>query len=107
MCPPYQRRAIVAQLLEGVQDRDLGSNPDSAASIKLDYKDSAPTFEAAAAKRGAIFQQVVAQISALPGIEPAGLADHLTLGPNRQLDERIPQGKTSAPGTLPALLFML
>jgi predicted permease len=87
-----------------VLDVDLGFKPDSAASIKLDYEDSAPTFEAAAAKRGAIFQQVLAQISALPGVEAAGIADYLPLGPNRQWDEPAPQGKAFAPGTLPTPL---
>ena len=87
-----------------VLDVDLGFQPDNAASIKLDYEDHAPTFEAAAARRGAIFQQVLAQICTLPGVEAAGIADYLPLGPNRQWDEPIPQGKTFAPGTLPAPL---
>ncbi|WP_246153641.1 ABC transporter permease [Terriglobus albidus] len=87
-----------------VLDVDLGFRPDSAASIKFDYEDSAPTFEAAAAKRGAIFQQALTQISALPGVEAAGIADYLPLGPNRQWDEPAPQGKTFARGTLPSPL---
>jgi predicted permease len=87
-----------------VLDVDLGFKPDSAASIKLDYDDSAPSFEAAAAKRGAILQQILRQISALPGVEAAGVTDYLPLGPNRQWDEPVPQGKTFEPGTLPAPL---
>ena len=87
-----------------VLDVNLGFKPDSAASIKLDYDDSAPSFEAGTVKRGAILQHVLTQIGALPGVEAAGVADYLPLGPNRQWDEPVPQGKAFEPGTLPAPL---
>jgi len=84
-----------------VLDVDLGFQPDRAASIRVDYDDSAPTEEASQAKRGAIFQQILARVSALPGVEAAGMSDYLPLGPNREWDTPVPQGKTFAPGELP------
>ena len=84
-----------------VLDVDLGFQPDRAAAIKIDYDDSAPSDEASQAKRGAIFQQILARVSALPGVQAAGMADYLPLGPNREWDAPVPQGKTFAPGELP------
>ncbi len=84
-----------------VLDVDLGFQPDRAVSIKLDYDDSAPSDDASVAKRSAIFQQILARVSALPGVEAAGMADYLPLGPNREWDTPVPQGKTVAPGELP------
>ena len=84
-----------------VLDVDLGFQPDRAASIKIDYDDSAPTGEASQAKRGAIFEQIIARVRALPGVEAAGMSDNLPLGPNREWDSPVPQGKTFAPGELP------
>jgi predicted permease len=84
-----------------VLDVDLGFQPDRAASIKVDYDDSAPSADAAVEKRSEIFQQILARVSALPGVEAAGMADYLPLGPNREWDTPVPQGKTFAPGELP------
>jgi predicted permease len=84
-----------------VLDVDLGFQPDRAASIRVAYDDSAPSDDARVAKRTAIFQQILARVSALPGVEAAGVADFLPLGPNREWDTPEPQGKTFAPGTLP------
>ncbi len=84
-----------------VLDVDLGFQPDRAASIKVDYDDSAPTDEASVAKRSEIFQQILARVSALPGVEAAGMSDYLPLGPNREWDTPVPQGKVFAPGELP------
>jgi len=84
-----------------VLDVDLGFQPDRAASVKIDYDDSAPSREASQAKRGAIFQQIIARVSALPGVEAAGMSDYLPLGPNREWDTPAPKGKTFAPGELP------
>ena len=81
-----------------VLDVDLGFQPDRAASIKVDYDDSAPTEEASQAKRGEIFQQIIARVSALPGVEAAGMSDYLPLGPNREWDTPVPQGKDFRPG---------
>jgi len=87
-----------------VLDVDLGFQPDRAASIKVDYDDSAPTNEASQAKRSMIFQQILARVRAVPGVEAAGMSDYLPLGPNREWDSPAPQGKTFAPGELPAPL---
>jgi predicted permease len=84
-----------------VLDVDLGFQPDLAASIKVDYDDTAASADASVAKRSAIFQQILARVSALPGVEAAGMADFLPLGPNRSWDVPVPQGKTFAPGELP------
>ena len=84
-----------------VLDVDLGFQPDRAASIKVDYDDSAKTEDASQAKRGEIFQQIIARASVLPGVEAAGISDYLPLGPNREWDTPVPQGKIFAPGELP------
>jgi predicted permease len=84
-----------------VLDVDLGFQPDRAASIRVAYDDSAPSNDARIAKRTVIFQEILARVSALPGVQAAGIADFLPLGPNREWDTPEPQGKTFAPGTLP------
>jgi predicted permease len=84
-----------------VLDVDLGFQPGRAASIKVDYDDSAPTNDASVAKRTEIFQQILARVGALPGVEAAGMSDFLPLGPNREWDTPEPKGKTVAPGELP------
>jgi predicted permease len=87
-----------------VLDVDLGFQPDRTASIKVDYDDSAPSEEASQAKRSEIFQQIIARVSALPGVEAAGMSDYLPLGPNREWDSPVPKGKIFSPGELPAPL---
>ena len=83
-----------------VLDIDLGFQPEQAASMKVDYDDSAPTDIARAIKRGVIFQQIVERVSALPGVEAAGFADYLPLGRNRAWGTPTPKGKTFPEGTL-------
>ncbi len=87
-----------------VLDVNLGFEPEHAASIKIDYDDTAPSSGARAAKRATIFQQILTRIAALPGVKAAGVADYLPLGPNRQWDEPSPQGKIFSPGQLPTPL---
>jgi predicted permease len=87
-----------------VLDIDLGFQPDQAASIRVEYDDTAPTEEASELKRGEIFQQVIARVSALPGVEAAGIVDYLPLGPNRAWGTPVPQGKTFPEGALPGPL---
>lgn len=84
-----------------VLDVDLGFQPDRAASIKVDYDDSASSAEASQLKRGEIFQAMIARVSALPGVEAAGIADFLPLGPNREWDTPVPKGKVFEPGKWP------
>ena len=76
-----------------VLDVDLGFQPDRAASIQAEY-DSAPTGDASAAKRGMIFQKIIARVSALPSVQAAGISDYLPLGPNRAWGSPAPKGKT-------------
>jgi predicted permease len=87
-----------------VLDVDLGFAPDHAASIKLEYDDSAPTAEAGELKLAQAFQQAIARVSALPGVEAAGIVDYLPLGPNRAWGVPVPQGKTYPEGALPSPL---
>src|SRR5258707_3950207 len=47
-----------------VLDVDLGFQPEHAASIKVEYYDSAPSREASQSTRGEIFQQIIARVSA-------------------------------------------
>src|SRR5215470_9564618 len=84
-----------------VLDVDLGFEPEHAASINVEYDDSAASFEAGTAKRGAIFQEVLVRVGALPGVQAVGITDSLPLGPNRSWDSPEPKGKTFAPGELP------
>ena len=84
-----------------VLDVDLGFQPDRAASIKVDYDDNALFNDASVAKRSATFQQILARVGALPGVEAAGMADYLPLGPNREWDTPVPVGKVFRPGELP------
>jgi predicted permease len=76
-----------------VLDVDLGYQPARAASIKVEYDASAPTQEESAAKLRMIFQGVLSRVSALPGVEAAGISDYLPLGPNRAWGTPLPKGK--------------
>ncbi|MGD0629382.1 MAG: ABC transporter permease [Terracidiphilus sp.] len=75
-----------------VLDVDLGFQPQHAAAITVDYDDSAPTGVAGAEKRSVIFQQVIARISRIPGVEAAGISDYLPLGRNRAWGLPMPKG---------------
>jgi predicted permease len=84
-----------------VLEVDLGFHPEQAASMNVAYDDSATTYQESVAKRAAIFQQVVARISAVPGVQAVGISDYLPLGPNRSWDTPVPRGRVFAPGELP------
>jgi predicted permease len=75
-----------------VLDVDMGFQADRAAAIKVDYNDSAPTPQASLQKRSAIFQQILARVSAIPGVEAAGMVDFLPLGQNRAWGLPLPKG---------------
>jgi predicted permease len=87
-----------------VLDVDLGFAPDRAATIAVDYDGSAPSYDARVAKHTVIFQQILERVSALPGIEAAGIADYLPLGPNRSWGSLTPKGKVYRPGEVPSPL---
>ncbi len=61
-----------------VLDVDLGFKPDHAASMQVEYDDGGKL-----ATRGPVLQEMLRRISALPGIESAGIADMLPLDRNR------------------------
>ena len=79
-----------------VLDVDLGFQPEHAAAVKVEYDDSVPgdnTGELSAEKRRVIFRQILARVSAIPGVEAAGMSDYLPLGQNRSWGTPIPQGR--------------
>lgn len=61
-----------------VLDVDLGFEPSHAAAISIDYDDGGN-----AAKRAAIWQEVVGRSLAIPGVEAAGISDNLPMSRNR------------------------
>ena len=87
-----------------VLDVDLGFQPDRAAAIQVQYDETAATALERAERRAAAYPEIFRRVSAIPGVQVAGITDFLPLGPNRNWDVPMPQGKTYAPGTLPAPL---
>lgn len=79
-----------------VLDVDLGFQPSHAAAVKVDYNDGGSP-----AKRAVIFQQTLAHIEAIPGIEAAGVVDYLPLGRNRSWGYLKVKGKLYRPGEAP------
>jgi predicted permease len=74
---------------------DLGFQPSRAAVIRLRYDDGGK-----AARRGAVLQQILQRVTALPGIESAGITDMLPLGRNREWGFA-PKGKVYTKGEYP------
>ena len=60
-----------------VLDVDLGFQPEQAAVIKIDYEGGDGP------RRGVVLQNILRNITSIPGIESAGIADMLPLGRNR------------------------
>jgi predicted permease len=78
-----------------VLDVDLGFAPQHAAAILVDYDDSVPADKdgsLTAQKRIAIFQQVLARVGAIPGVDAAGISDYLPMGQNRSWGTPFPKG---------------
>jgi predicted permease len=78
-----------------VLDVDLGFQPERAAAVKVEYDDTVPGDKdgsLTAQKRAAIFQEVIARVSAIPGVEAAGITDYLPLGQNRAWGMPWPKG---------------
>jgi predicted permease len=84
-----------------VLDVDLGFQPERAAAVKVEYDDSAATPAARVQKRTEIFQQILARVSAIPGVEAAGISDFLPLGQNRAWGTPWPKG-VKRPDIFPA-----
>jgi predicted permease len=64
-----------------VLDVDLGFEPSHAYALRVDFND-----DGKAARRGAIFQEMLGRVRALPGIDTAGISDMLPLDRNRSWD---------------------
>jgi predicted permease len=79
-----------------VLDVDLGFQPSTAAAIKVDYDDGRST-----PKRNAIFQEVIRRVSAIPGVEAAGISDNLPLERNRGWGGPRVKGKDYKDGHVP------
>jgi predicted permease len=75
-----------------VLDVDLGFQPEHAAAINVTYDDSAHSYGESAEKRGVIFREMLARVSAIPGVEAAGISDYLPLGKNRSWGMPWPKG---------------
>jgi predicted permease len=78
-----------------VLDVDLGFQPSRAAAIKVSYDDGDNP-----ARRGAILQEILRRVGAIPGIEAAGISDNLPLDTNRSWRLRA-KGKDYRKGELP------
>jgi putative ABC transport system permease protein len=74
---------------------DLGFQPSRAAAIRIRYEDGGNP-----ARRGAVLQEVLRQVTALPGVESAGVTDMLPLGRNRSWGFS-PKGKVYPKGEYP------
>jgi predicted permease len=92
-----------------VLNLDLGFQPQRAYAVKLDLPASAldgngetpQAHDAVTLQRTAYFQQVIARVSQIPGVEAAGISDFLPLGQNRAWGTPWPKG-IKPPDTPPA-----
>ena len=78
-----------------VLDVDLGFEPARAAAIKVDYDDNVPEDKdgsLSTLKRIPIFQQIIDRVSAIPGVQTAGITDYLPLDRNRSWGTPLPKG---------------
>ena len=78
-----------------ILDVDLGFQPSRAAAISVDYNDGNDP-----AKRGAIWQDIIRRVEAIPGIETAGISDFIPMSTNRSWGISA-KGKEYRPGELP------
>jgi predicted permease len=77
-----------------ILDVDLGFEPSRAASVALDYDDKGD-----AARRSAIWQEVLRRTQAIPGVEAVGISDNLPMSRNRSWGIQV-KGKNYRPGEL-------
>lgn len=75
-----------------VLDIDLGFQPEHAAAIKVEFQNTGATRDAAFQQQTVFFQQVLARVSAIPGVEAAGITDFLPLDRNRSWGVPFPKG---------------
>ena len=81
-----------------VLDVDLGFEPQHAATISVDYDNSAPTSQGVLLKQTQIFHQILTRVSSIPGIQEAGIVDYLPLGQNRSWGLPFPKGVKAPDG---------
>lgn len=92
-----------------VLDIDLGFQPERAYAIKVDLPPYASdqglrtqqAYHGLIGRRTAFFQQVIARVLQIPGVETAGFSDYLPLGQNREWGTPWPKG-IPQPDALPA-----
>jgi predicted permease len=58
---------------------DLGFQPQQTSAIKMEYTTDYGAGSNSAAKRAALFQEALRQVSAIPGVESAAISDNLPL----------------------------
>lgn len=78
-----------------VLDVDLGFQPEHAIAVEVQYDDNVANDKDGslrAQKRATIFQQILSRVSALPGVEAAGVSDDLPLSRNRSWGTPFPKG---------------
>jgi putative ABC transport system permease protein len=83
-----------------VLDVDLGFAPGQAATMAVDFDGGTGSAAQRAATRGASLRQIIDRVSAVPGVESAGISDYLPLGPNRSWGAPVPKGKVVRPGDI-------
>jgi len=86
-----------------VLDVDLGFESTHAAAINAIYDDSVPgdkTGDLTEQKRAVIFQQIIARVESLPGVQAVGISDYLPLGQNRSWGTPLPKGVTPPKGNI-------
>jgi predicted permease len=73
-----------------VLDINLGFQPDRAAAMNVDYDDTGKDGKPDAALRGEVFENMLHRVTAIPGIEAAGVTDMLPLDQNRSWGLSVP-----------------
>ncbi len=75
-----------------VLDVDLGFQPERVAAIKVDFDDNAQIPDSRLPNRMVTYQQILNRVSAIPGVEAAGITDYLPLDRNRSWGTPFPKG---------------
>jgi putative ABC transport system permease protein len=84
-----------------ILDVDLGFEPSRAASISVDYNDGGD-----AAKRNAIWQEVVRRTASIPGVESTGITDNLPMSTNRSWGI-VAKGREHQPGLEATFIYVV
>jgi predicted permease len=93
-----------------VLDVDLGFEPARAAAINALYDDNVPgdkNGDLGAQKRGVIFQQMIARVESIPGVQAAGVSDYLPFGGNRSWGLPLPKGIKAPKGLDGPLVYVI